>query len=376
MTPPHLSDIAPVLLALGTRRVLPAGHTLIEQGDFDQCFYYLLEGAVVVVRDGREVVTLHAGDVVGEYAFLDNRPRCASVRTVRDSVLIELPRQEVLQEAVPSQGFLAQLLTILSERKHRREAAWQSELDARAYVETLLARALRHRAVQHPYLKALATGDLPNLRWALADFARQYYGYSAHFPRYLAQTISQLDEPSHRAALLENMTEESGQYGASELDELAAVGIDPAWIVGVPHPQLFHRFCMVLGVDHGEPTEDILTVTSWREMFLDVLGSGAAQAIGALGLGTEAIVSTMYQNFLPALERLDIPKRDAVFFPLHALVDDHHQATLTEIAVSLARSSEGRRDLEKGMYKALFLRAGFWDWMLERARTPPVGAVT
>ena len=44
------------------------------------------------------------------------------------------------------------------------------------------------------------------------------------------------------------------------------------------------------------------------------------------------------------------------------------------IAVSLARSPEGRRDLEKGMHKALFLRAGFWDWMLERARNPPDGA--
>ena len=97
-------------------------------------------------------------------------------------------------------------------------------------------------------------------------------------------------------------------------------------------------------------------------------------AIGALGLGTEAIVSTMYQNFLPALDRLDIPKRDAVFFPLHALVDDHHQATLNAIAVSLACSPEGRRDLEKGMHKALFLRAGFWDWMLDRARNPPDGA--
>ena len=374
MAQPRLSDIAPALTALGTRRSLPAGHRLIEQGGIDQCFYFVVEGSLVVVRDGREVATVHAGDVVGEYAFLDNRPRCASVRTREASIVIELPRQEVLREAAPSQDFLAQLLAILSERMRTRETAWRSEVDARVYVQKLQATALRHRAVQHPYLKALASGELPDQRWALADFARQYYGYSAHFPRYLAQTISQLDDPEHRAALLENMTEESGQYGQDELDELAAAGIDPAWIVGVPHPQLFRRFCAVLGVDHGEPTEDILTVTSWRELFLEVLGSGAAQAIGALGLGTEAIVSTMYQNFLPALDRLDIPERDAVFFPLHALVDDHHQATLNAIAVSLARSPEGRRDLEKGMHKALFLRAGFWDWMLERARNPPDGA--
>jgi len=371
---PRLSDIAPALLELGSRRRLPAGHTLIEQGGLEQCLYYLLEGSVVVIRDGREVATLRSGDVVGEYAFLDNRPRCASVRTIEDSEVIELPRQDLLREAAPSQDFLAQLLAILSERMRSREAAWQSEIDARACVEQLLDAALTHRAVRHPYLQALESGDLPDPRWALADFARQYYGYSAHFPRYLAQTISQLDEPSHRAALLENLTEESGEYGQDELAELAAAGIEPDWIVGVPHPRLFRRFCTVLGVNHGEPTEDALAVTCWRELFLEVLGGGPAQAIGALGLGTESIVSTMYQHFLPALERLDIPKRDAVFFPLHALVDDHHQATLIEIAVSLAHSPEGRRDLEKGMHKALFLRAGFWDWMLERARNPPAGA--
>jgi hypothetical protein len=111
-------------------------------------------------------------------------------------------------------------------------------------------------------------------------------------------------------------------------------------------------------------------------MFLEVLGAGSpAQAVGALGLGTESIVSTMYQHFLPPLERLGIPPREAVFFPLHAMVDDRHRATLLEIAVHFAGTPEGRRDLEKGMHKALFLRSGFWDWMLRRATDPSAAGV-
>jgi len=370
---PGLADIAPTLLRLGTRRCLPADHTFIEQGRHDQSLFYLLAGSVEVVRDGRHVATVHAGDVVGENAFLDNRPRTASVRTIGPVEVIAIDRQELLRQTDPNLNFLSRFLSVLSERIHQREAAWQSRDDARLWVEGLVATALTHRAVDHPYLRALASGDLPDLRWAIADFALQYYGYSAHFPRFLAQTISQLTEPPDRAALMENMTEESGEYGQEELAELAEAGIEPDWIVGIPHPQLFARFCRAMGVNHGEPSEDALEVSCWREMFLDVLGSGSAQAVGALGLGTESIVSTMYRQFLPALERLNISKRDAVFFPLHALVDDHHQETLLEIAVRLADTREGRRDLEKGMHKALFLRAGFWDWMLERAMNATSG---
>jgi hypothetical protein len=49
------------------------------------------------------------------------------------------------------------------------------------------------------------------------------------------------------------------------------------------------------------------------------------------------------------------------------MVDDHHQATLLDIAGYYARSAEGRHEVEKGMSKALYLRAGFWDWLYTRA---------
>lgn len=374
--PPTLDDIVPTLLRLGARRRLPAGHVLIEQGRHDRSVFYLLGGTVEVVRDGSRVASICAGDVVGEYAFMDNRPRTASVRTLEPVDLIELERDTLLRAAGEDLGFLSRFLGVLSERMRSREAPLQERRGKQEWVDALEQEALSHPALTHPYLQALAGGDLPDLRWALADFARQYYGYSAHFPRFLAQTISQLTDPVHRSGLLVNLTEESGEYGAEELDELKDAGIEPEWIVGVPHPQLFSRFCASMGVDLDAPNRDAVQVICWREMFLEVLGAGSpAQAVGALGLGTESIVSTMYQHFLPPLERLGIPPRDAVFFPLHAMVDDRHQATLLEIAVHFAGTPEGRRDLEKGMHKALFLRSGFWDWMLRRATDPSAAGV-
>ena len=247
-----------------------------------------------------------------------------------------------------------------------------SQQYADRFVSDLAAGALRHRAVNHPYLQALAKGDLPDLRWALTDFARQYYGYSLHFPRYLTAVISRLENPTHRNSLLENLTEESGSYEEEELQELEEIGVDPTWIVSIPHPQLFQRFARALGVDFGDAYCEADQVVCWREVFLQLLtGSSSAEALGALGLGTENIVSTMYGHFVEALENLgELHPRDTVFFKLHTAVDDHHQAALHAISVDLAHNNEGCADLRRGMLKALNLRSAFWDWMHARALQP------
>ena len=244
-------------------------------------------------------------------------------------------------------------------------------LRAEQFVLQLAEEALQNRAVRHPYLQAISSSSLPNMRWALADFARQYYGYSAHFPRYLTTVISRLENASHRQSLFENLTEESGVYADDELHELRAIGVEPAWIQGIPHPRLFQRFATALDVDvnKDEASEE---VACWRELFLQLLSNGSpAEAIGALGFGTEYIVRTLYGYFVEALEEFgELTPEETVFFKLHVAVDDHHQAALQAIAVDFASSREGRAGLRRGMLKALMLRNSFWDWMYERALQP------
>jgi pyrroloquinoline quinone (PQQ) biosynthesis protein C len=239
-------------------------------------------------------------------------------------------------------------------------------------VADLEAAALRHRAVRHPYLEALAEGHLPDPFGALADFARQYQGYSAHFPRFLSAVISRLENPAHRQALLSNLLEESGQYNDRELALLETKGIPSEWIVSVPHPELFLRFRLAVAgdVDDGE---DALEVVCWRETLLALLGQASgAEAVGILGLGTEFIVATIYQPFLRAIAHHGgLAPRDTVFFPLHTLVDDAHQLALRQIAIDFAATEDGRADLAKGMHKALALRDSFWSWLHERARSAP-----
>ena len=364
---PTLDEAAPNLLQFGRRRRVPGGHLVVEQGSRGETLFFLLGGEVEVVRDGVPAARIRAGDVVGEYAFMEGRPRTASVVAHGPVDLVELDRAALLRGTRDDPDLRDQLLGALRQRMRSREQRWLDADGDQAFVERLADEALEHRAVSHPYLKALAEGTLPDPRWALADFARHYAGYSAHFPRYLARVAGQLGDPDHRAALQEELAAEFGAYQEEDRAALAAAGVDPEWVVGVPHAQLFERLRGALGVRGGAAAPE---VARWRAGFFQVLGSGPARAVAALGLGTEGIVAAVYRRITPALDRVGVSPRDGAFFPVHTVVDEEHGAALFEIARHFAGTSAGRDDLASGMREVLGLRAGFWDWMLERALDP------
>ena len=253
------------------------------------------------------------------------------------------------------------------------QTPFQDQAPATSPVRELAQQALEHRAVRHPYLAALREGTLPDHGWAVRDFATQYMGYSRSFPQYLTAVISRLEDPRHRRVLMDNLTEESGHYSRSDLDALGEVGIEPSWVEGVPHPELFRRFAYAVCV--SADAEEHVMVQCWKEMLLATLTAGsAAEAVGALGLGTENIVGEIYKSLVEACNRVqDLEPQDAVFFQLHTTIDDDHHETLLAVANQFAQTERGLDDLRRGMLKALVCRAAFWDWMHERALNPPTG---
>ena len=315
-------------------KFLDAKEALIEQEDFGQKVYLL---------ECDELVKLPSSDCESTF-------------------------QQFISDPVSLTSLIAALVRLREDSI--KDEVGKDGCNSADYVDYLAALALQHRAVRHPYLRGMAAGTLPSLYAALQDFALHYYGYSAHFPRYLTALISKLENPVHRAALLENLTEESGQYEEEELMQLKEYGVQPEWIVGIPHPLLFKRFRNSIGVDNIVTEDDHIEVVCWREQFLAIINTGsAAEALGALGLGTETIVQTIYQPFVEAIQKVGtIKPEDAVFFPLHTAVDDHHQATLKAIATDFAATPAGRADLAKGMIKALALRDSFWSWLYARAQ--------
>jgi pyrroloquinoline quinone (PQQ) biosynthesis protein C len=236
-------------------------------------------------------------------------------------------------------------------------------------MNNLVNEALSHRAVQHPYLKALANGEFENMDKVIKDFATQYGYYSSWFPRYLTSVISKLENPEFRDHLLDNLSEESGHLHEEDMVAVRELGIKDEWVQGIPHPQLFRRFQKAMGVDSS--AKPGIEVEIWRESFLSLIQDGSAvSAVGAIGLGTESIVKFIYRDIIQAIENhTDLTLEDYVFFPLHTEVDDEHGLILLDIAQKMASESpEAERELRKGMLKALNLRAAYWDDMHERAK--------
>lgn len=244
--------------------------------------------------------------------------------------------------------------------------------NAKEYVMGLCERAEKHRAVNHPYLQRLAKGDVPDVVGALKDLTFQYHAYSGDFVRYLTATIAQMTDREHRKALLGNLTEETGQVSDEDVAELKKIGIEKEWIDGIAHPRLFIRFLDAIGINEEyRKTHPLADETEiWRDMFLDLcLKGGGAQALGAIGLGTENVVKFIYRPILDAIDKhLNVSRRDRVFFDLHAALDDEHGDILTDIAIEYAEKSEdNRRELKEGMLMALSIRGAFFDAMEARA---------
>ena len=239
------------------------------------------------------------------------------------------------------------------------------------FINDLCEQALEHRALNHPYLQRLISGDVPDIQGALKDFVFQYTPYCFDFTRYLTATISQMEDENHRKSLLKNLVEETGQIDDENAALLGTIGIELEWVNKVPHTLLFQRYLEAAGAGsefrrrHAYADEAII----WRELFYSVCSrEGPGRALGAIGLGTENIVKYIYRPFIKAIENhLDISLRDRVFFDLHAALDDQHGEALTNIAIEYASKGENRKPLKEGMLMALGIRGTFFDTLQDRA---------
>jgi CRP-like cAMP-binding protein len=112
------------LLAAGTRRHLDAGEAVLHEGDTAHDTLVVVAGSLKITRtslDGRELVVgvRTAGQLVGEVAAIDGRPRSASVWTLQPTQLQTIPvetfRRLLEEHPALALALLGWLCTLLRE---------------------------------------------------------------------------------------------------------------------------------------------------------------------------------------------------------------------------------------------------------------------
>ena len=77
-------------------RLFRAGDIVIRYGDIDRTFYIIVNGRLeILIPHGtsgkmRQIETREAGAVIGEMAFLDGKPRSATLRAATDGEMLSI----------------------------------------------------------------------------------------------------------------------------------------------------------------------------------------------------------------------------------------------------------------------------------------------
>jgi ATP-binding cassette subfamily B protein len=119
----YLKEIARALI---TERV-PAGRTLIKEGEEGRRFYIVVRGKVSVSARGadgsaRRLAVLEDGDFFGEIALLTDSPTTATVETLTPGIFLALQREQLESLMRQHPGLSAQVRRALESRRAETSA--------------------------------------------------------------------------------------------------------------------------------------------------------------------------------------------------------------------------------------------------------------
>jgi CRP/FNR family cyclic AMP-dependent transcriptional regulator len=92
------------------------GKVLTREGQSGSEFFVIIDGAVSVTKDGREIRTLGPGDFFGEIALLEDTPRTATVVAKTPLRFFVLTRQSFRSMLAHQPELEQKVLTALEER--------------------------------------------------------------------------------------------------------------------------------------------------------------------------------------------------------------------------------------------------------------------
>ncbi len=107
------------------RKKLGTGKVVFDEGDPGDAAFLIMQGQVEIRRGVRTsyprvVATLGPGDVFGEMALFDDRPRMASAVTISDCELVTVPRDEFSKRLEDMNPVMRRILVIMVGRVRSR----------------------------------------------------------------------------------------------------------------------------------------------------------------------------------------------------------------------------------------------------------------
>lgn len=124
MTPAELDSI----MAMAVEHRYRRGQTIFQKDDAGSAMMAVLAGRVrisTVSAEGKEMTlnVINPGEVFGEIALLDGKPRSADATAIDETTLLVLERRDFLPFVLNNQDLTARLLAILCERLRRTSVA-------------------------------------------------------------------------------------------------------------------------------------------------------------------------------------------------------------------------------------------------------------
>ena len=101
---------------------VPAGVTVVTEGETGHEFYLILEGTAVVRRNGRKVATLGPGDYFGELAILDGGTRSATVSAETALSMLVIGQRQFIGVLDEVPAVAVKLLAAMAHRLREADA--------------------------------------------------------------------------------------------------------------------------------------------------------------------------------------------------------------------------------------------------------------
>jgi CRP-like cAMP-binding protein len=95
------------------------GSVIFDEESPGDVMYVILEGEVDIFANGQHIETLEKGDVLGEMALIDSKPRSASALARSDCRLAPVDEERFLFMVQETPPFSLHVMRILAERLRR-----------------------------------------------------------------------------------------------------------------------------------------------------------------------------------------------------------------------------------------------------------------